>query len=341
MLVSNRFTSCMTPSSTTKPRVFVGSSVESLDIAYAVQENLEFVAEVTVWSQGIFDLTRTTLQSLMQAVDTFDFAVFIFTPDDVLKMRGETSSAVRDNVVFELGLFLGGLGEDRAFIILPRGAELHLPTDLAGVTPATYETKRRDNNFVAALGPACTRIKRAMEESGLRQVSSEDASTLTSPIAAGLSEELQSDIAQMLQEQEIRIQEVFEQFEQRVAEMLEAKQETAKAPISRIAHLIRNELSEGAKRILRQLVISRLHLTRKQYESLNKTEYAPFIEELRRNYLLVPLTGRDEKGEKIPVYWLPPGTKNIVTPIITEMPDDDPKATKDFQKVIIRLGYVL
>lgn len=37
-----------------KPSLLIGSSKASLNIAYAAQENLESVAEVTVWVQGIF-----------------------------------------------------------------------------------------------------------------------------------------------------------------------------------------------------------------------------------------------------------------------------------------------
>ncbi len=321
--------------STAKPRVFVGSSAESLDVAHGIQENLEYAAEVTVWTQGVFEVSRTTIQALMQAVDTFDFAVFVFAPDDVVKMRDETFKAVRDNVVFELGLFTGGLGEDRAFMIVPRGAELRLPTDLAGITPATYEPNRRDNNLVAALGPACTRIKRAMEESGLRQQS---ATSLSSPVAAGLSEELRGDVARMLREQENRIQELFESFENRVTSMIEAQRETAKAPFSRLTHLILAELSPGAKRLLKPIAASS-HLTRQQYEQLVHSEYAPMIEELRHNNLLVPLTGKDENKKRVPVYWLPPGTKGVITPIAAKLPDDDPNATRALLNALAEMGY--
>jgi hypothetical protein len=150
-----------------KSRIFVGSSIEALDTAYALQENLERDAEVTVWTQGIFDLSSQSLQALVDALDEFDFGVFVLTPDDVVKIKGAEHSVARDNVVFELGLFIGRLGRERCYIVAPRGSEdFHLPTDLLGVTAATYEPSRQDHNLIAALGPACNRIRKALERFG-------------------------------------------------------------------------------------------------------------------------------------------------------------------------------
>jgi hypothetical protein len=147
-----------------KPRLFIGSSTESLDIAYAAQQNLEHTADVTVWTQGIFKLSRSTLHSLIVALKNFDFSLFVLTADDLTQIRGSTVHAARDNVIFELGLFIGRLGPNRTFFIVPRGQEdLHLPSDLLGITPATFDPTRQDKNFQAALGPACNEVRKAME----------------------------------------------------------------------------------------------------------------------------------------------------------------------------------
>ncbi len=150
-----------------KPRVFVGSSVESLKIAEAILYNLEFVAQVTTWSQGIFKLSKSALNSLTTELKNFDFGIFVLSPDDVLQIRDEKFSVARDNVIFELGLFIGKLGAERCFIVVPRDCEeLHLPTDLTGFAPATYEANRDDNNWKAALNYACIDIKESIEKLG-------------------------------------------------------------------------------------------------------------------------------------------------------------------------------
>jgi hypothetical protein len=152
-----------------KQRVFIASSVEGLEVAYAAQENLERAFEVTVWAQGAFELTKSALESLSNALRRFDAAIFVFSPDDFIVMRGAKTRRVRDNVVFELGMFIGGLGREKCFILMPRGEEeIALPSDLLGVTPATFDAQRDDGNLAAALGPACNRIKKALQPDSLR-----------------------------------------------------------------------------------------------------------------------------------------------------------------------------
>ncbi|UEM17304.1 nucleotide-binding protein [Bradyrhizobium barranii subsp. barranii] len=150
-----------------KPRVFIGSSVEHLDLAYATQECLEHDVVSTVWSQGVFALSRTAMASLIEQLDESDFGIFVLAPDDVTIIRDTSKQTVRDNVIFELGLFIGRLGHDRCFLIVPRGVDdLHLPTDLLGITPAAFEPDRQDENLQAALGPACNRIRKAIQKLG-------------------------------------------------------------------------------------------------------------------------------------------------------------------------------
>jgi diguanylate cyclase (GGDEF)-like protein len=145
-----------------KPKVFVGSSAEGLPVAYAIQEELEFDSEITVWKQDVFRPGTTTIEALESALLRFDFAVFVMSPDDRLVSRGRASQAPRDNIIFELGLFIGRLGRDRVFFVVPRDTvKPKIPTDLLGVTVLSFEAKRSDGNMRASLGTACNQPRRS------------------------------------------------------------------------------------------------------------------------------------------------------------------------------------
>ncbi len=147
-----------------KPQIFVASSSEGLEIAYAVQESLEHDAECTVWNQGIFDPSSYVLPDLIKTLQVMDYGIFVFSMDDAAIIREQEERIVRDNVVLELGLFLGLLGQNNCFIILPKSkGSIHLPTDLKGLTLLNYNAERNDGNILAALGPVINKIRKKIK----------------------------------------------------------------------------------------------------------------------------------------------------------------------------------
>jgi predicted nucleotide-binding protein len=130
----------------TKPSLFIGSSSEGIEFARAVRSLLTQDAEVTVWKEGFFSLGSTYIETLMNSLPRFDFAILVFTPDDLVNSREVEVFGPRDNVIFELGLFMGRLGRSRTFILHQADARLKIPTDLSGVTMATYEWPRVDRS---------------------------------------------------------------------------------------------------------------------------------------------------------------------------------------------------
>lgn len=118
-----------------KPRLFIALSIESLPIAEAVNVNLDHNFEIMIWKNGTFKLSSSTIDDLVEKSSSVDFALFIFAPDDISSIRNRHEHVVRDNVIFEMGLFVGAIGKSRSFILKPRDVEMHLPTDLLGVIP--------------------------------------------------------------------------------------------------------------------------------------------------------------------------------------------------------------
>mgnify|MGYP000214900975 CR=1 FL=1 len=151
-----------------KPTLFIGCSKENLNEANAIHQALTYDAECSIWDQGTFRPSDYPLESLESALERSDFAAFVFMPDDKTVMRGEQLSTVRDNVVFELGIAIGRLGRKRTFIIIPRGREVHIPTDLKGWTPIEFDPSREDGNLRSAMATVASELRQAFSQEGLR-----------------------------------------------------------------------------------------------------------------------------------------------------------------------------
>jgi hypothetical protein len=150
------------------PSVFVGSSREGLEVARALHI-LSDVSEVEVWDEGVFGLSAGILESLMQALSRFDFAVIVLTPDDVTVSRGVELNSTRDNVLIELGLFIGGLGRERTFMLYCTDGKVKIPSDLAGITFATFAMPDDPDKLIAAVGLACMKIRNVIRKLGKKE----------------------------------------------------------------------------------------------------------------------------------------------------------------------------
>ncbi|MBD9477387.1 nucleotide-binding protein [Pseudoxanthomonas sp. PXM02] len=153
-----------------KMRVFLISSKESMPIARVVHNALSHDEEFEVipWQEGAFKAACYTLQTLEDEVNKADFAVAIAHADDVIEYREKDWPAPRDNVIFELGLFMGRLGRQRAILLEPRNNKVKLPSDLAGVTTITYRFDKDSRDKQAMLAPACNELRDHFLDTGPR-----------------------------------------------------------------------------------------------------------------------------------------------------------------------------
>lgn len=147
------------------PSLFIGSPLEGegLEVAEYLQAALEDHCKVTLSGQGPFVLGQSYLESLASACKHSDFAAFILTLGDVVTQEGGLKQASRDNVLFEIGFFMGGLGRHRTFIVFCQDDESALPPHFRGVTLATFR-KSVDKSMTAAISPVAIKIRDAIEK---------------------------------------------------------------------------------------------------------------------------------------------------------------------------------
>ena len=158
----NRFVS----PANSRPVLFAGCSVEALPMGRAIQSALDHdPIVVRVWPDDTFKPSQFPVESLERELAKVDFAALVLSPDDTARSREAAAGVPRDNLVFELGLFMGALGHSRTFLLHPSGSEIKIPTDLSGFTSLTYRTDSDVPNSVE-VASACEEMRAAILASG-------------------------------------------------------------------------------------------------------------------------------------------------------------------------------
>lgn len=149
-------------------QVFIGSSAEGLLIARTLQAELEANTDCLVhrWDIGTFDPGSLTLDALIQQANVVDFAILVATGEDTIITRGAEVQAVRDNIIFEFGLFVGALGRERVYLLSV--GEPKLPSDLLGLTRLVYRP-RSDGDVRSGLNDAVLRAQNVIRKLGPRK----------------------------------------------------------------------------------------------------------------------------------------------------------------------------
>jgi hypothetical protein len=159
-----------------QPRVFLGSSSEAKDqgIPEAFAKILRAVKADVVpwWLAREFSVAPTIIDGLRGATEKYDFAFFILTPDDSIESRGQKGKSARDNVLFEMGLFLGVLGWDRVKAVVLEGKKarekVKIPSDLGGVIVNRFTATDADN-LLSSADEAAEPLKEAIKNLGRRK----------------------------------------------------------------------------------------------------------------------------------------------------------------------------
>lgn len=138
-----------------KKKIFIGCSKHENPLAQDAKKMLEPEFEVSIWDDNLwetdtpaFSMNDNILQGLLRATLQFDFAIMLGTKDDKVDFKGIEVLQARDNVLFELGLFIGRMGfSNCAFIVEEK---LNIPTDLGGIVLNRFN-KTEPSSFIEAI----------------------------------------------------------------------------------------------------------------------------------------------------------------------------------------------
>lgn len=148
-----------------KPTVFLSSSEEGAGLADAVRSLLERDCRVLFWIDSLVELDAEKRDCLVEAVEQADLAI-LFLAGDELEPRKNSSRRLRDQVILELGVFMGVLGWDRTLLLCREDRDVDLP--FQGINVARYAAARGERELPAAVESAYLSIRKAFEDLQVR-----------------------------------------------------------------------------------------------------------------------------------------------------------------------------
>jgi predicted nucleotide-binding protein len=87
---------------------------------------------------------KTIIEKFEKHSDDVSFAIVLLSPDDkgctVDSFPDATKFRARQNVILELGYFIGKLGRDRVFVLHKNTSNFELPSDIFGVLYTPYDS---------------------------------------------------------------------------------------------------------------------------------------------------------------------------------------------------------
>jgi len=110
------------------------------------------------WDHGNFPPGGNVLQSVKRLILRSRGVVLVMTPDHTMTFRDTQVRVPRDNLVFEFGLSVGLLGDDRTFVLRPSDSDFRLPSDTGGVNYLAYDMDEPD----VSIATACQEIARTL-----------------------------------------------------------------------------------------------------------------------------------------------------------------------------------
>jgi SAM-dependent methyltransferase len=147
--------------------VFIGSSTEACDrgivprLATLLAKN-DF--KVTTWyDHDGFAPGEYTLDVLLTIARETDLALFVFSRDDRVEIRGTTHFIPRDNVLLEYGLFTAHLGRKRVAVVQEEGVKLPIDVDGMGVARFSNSDDARRNATLEVAVNDLTRLWKRLD----------------------------------------------------------------------------------------------------------------------------------------------------------------------------------